>query len=218
MFKSISKVHSSVISVAAASMILFAGTAVAGPKEDKVKPGKPAKGNIVEVATAVSGMMNDTQGVPEFTYLLAAVDCLEGQELEDVLSILTGKRKYTLFAPVNDAFRALQGVLGVPEEDQAPDVTCEVDTILDAGTLFTVLAYHVTEGQQFANRIFNKNNPREIDTVAGFPIYSTTDVTLIDGFPQTVTVAIPNVRASNGVIHAVDTVLLPFNPLAEEDE
>ncbi len=196
-------------------MFLFAGTALAGPKEGKVVPGKPGKTNIVDTAVAVSGLIDDSQGVPEFTYLLGAVNCLEGEELETVLGILTGKRKYTLFAPVNDAFRALQGVLGVDEADQAPEATCAVDEELGDGTLFTVLAYHVTDGHKFANRIFNKNNSREIHMVAGGSIFSTTDMTLIDGFPQTINVAIPNVRASNGVIHAIDTVMLPFNPLAE---
>lgn len=199
-------------------MILFAGTAIAGPKEGKVVPGKPGKSNIVDTAVDISKMMDDSQGVPEFTYLLGAVGCLEGTELETVVGILTGKKKHTLFAPVNDAFRALQGVLGVAEEDQAPEKTCAVDDILGAGTLFTVLAYHVTDGQKFANRVFNKNNPREISMLAAGSIWSTPEMTLIDGFPQTVNVAIPNVRASNGVIHAIDTVLLPFNPFAVEEE
>lgn len=47
-----------------------------------------------------------------------------------IVDLLTGSDKLTLFAPTDDAFFALQGVLGVPEEDRAPAVTCLVDTVL----------------------------------------------------------------------------------------
>ena len=218
MYKTFTQLKSATFAMIASASLLVAGTAIAGPKDGKVVPGKPGKDNIVETAEAVGEMMLDTQGVPEFTYLLEAVACLDGEELETVVGILAGKKKHTLFAPVNDAFRALQGVLGVPAEDQAPEVTCAVDDILGAGTLFTVLAYHVTDGQRFANRVFNKNNTREISMLAAGSIWATPEMTLIDGFPQTVNVAIPNVRASNGVIHAIDAVLLPFNPFEEEEE
>jgi len=215
MYKTYTQMKTRTIAVVAATTLLFAGAAMAGPPAGKVKPGKPGDANIAATAMAISDMMNDSQGEPEFSYLLGAVGCLEGEELETVMGILTGKKRHTLFAPVNDAFRALQGVLGVPAEAQAPEVTCAVDSILGDGTLFTVLAYHVTEGRRFSNSVFNKNNTKEISMLAGGSIWATPSITLIDGFPQTVNVAIPNVKASNGVIHAIDTVLLPFNPLPE---
>jgi uncharacterized surface protein with fasciclin (FAS1) repeats len=210
-----SKVTAFISTVAAT--LLFSGSVFAGPPADgKVRPGKPGPDNIVDTAVEISKMMNDGQGVPEFTYLLGAVGCLDEGDAETILDILTGDDDYTLFAPVNDAFRALQEALGVPAEDTAPEVTCAVDGILGAGTLFAVLQYHVTEGRRFTNSVFNKNNSKEIEMLAAGSIWSTPDVQLIDGFPQTVTPLIPNVKASNGVIHAIDTVMLPFNPFVEE--
>lgn len=210
-----SKVTAFVSTVAAT--LLFTGTVFAGPPNDgKFRPGKPGPDNILDTALEISGMMDDSQGVPEFSYLVGAVGCLSEEDAGAIVGILTGSDKYTLFAPVNDAFRNLQVALGVPAEETAPEVTCAVDTILGPGTLFAVLQYHVTEGRRFTNSVFNKNNSKEIEMLAAGSIWSTPDTQLIDGFPQTVTPLIANVKASNGVIHAIDTVLLPFNPFAEE--
>lgn len=217
MYKTFTQLKSVTITAAATAALLFAGTALAGPPAGKFKPGKPGPDNIVDTAIEISKMMSDGEGVPEFTYLLGAVDCLDESEAEIVLGILTGEDDYTLFAPVNDAFRNLQRALGVAEEDISPETTCAVDDVLEApGTLFTVLAYHVTEGRRFTNSVFNKNNTKTLDMVAGGSISTTPALTIIDGVPQTVTPLIANVKASNGAIHAIDTVMLPFNPFAGE--
>lgn len=213
MYKPFTTNRFSTFTAVAVASLIYAGTAMAGPPAGKYSPGKPGGENIVGTALAVSSMMTDSEGVPEFTYLLAAVGCLEGDDLSTVLGILTGEDNYTLFAPINDAFRALQGVLGIPEDSRTPEATCAVDSVLGAGTLFTVLAYHVTEGRRFSNSVFNKNNTKEIEMLAAGSVWAAPDFTLIDGFPQTIPVVIPNVSASNGVIHAIGGVLLPFNPL-----
>lgn len=216
MYRTFTSNRFAALAVTAIASLMFIGSALAGPPAGKFKPGKPGGKNIVATAAELSGMMNDDQGVPEFTYLLAAVGCLEGNELDTVVGILTGSDNYTLFAPVNDAFRALQGALGIPEDQQTPEATCLVDdpSVLGPGTLFTVLAYHVTEGRRFSNSVFNKNETKEIEMLAAGSIYAAPNFTLIDGFPATVPVLIPNVSASNGAIHAIGGVLLPFNPLA----
>ena len=107
MYVSFTKFKLATISAIAATSLLLAGTVLAGPPAGKVKPGKPGAANIVETAVAISKMMNDSDGVPEFTYLLGAVGCLSTEEADIVLGILTGEDNYTLFAPVNDAFRNL---------------------------------------------------------------------------------------------------------------
>lgn len=217
MYKTFTQIKAVTIATIATTTLLLAGTALAGPPDDgKARPGKPAKTNIVDTAVSISTMLSDEQGVPEFTYLLAAVGCLDESEAGTVLGILTGKKKHTLFAPVNDAFRNLQGALGVPEEERAPEVTCAVDSILGAGTLFAVLTYHVTEKAQFTNRVFRPNGSNTLEMLSGDVIHTTSSKTIIDGVPQTITPLIANVRASNGAIHAIDTVMLPFNPFAEE--
>jgi len=214
----ISTLSKSFVAGTALSVALFSASAIAGP-------GKPGKGNspaalddrnIVEVALGANALLG------EFDYLLGAVGCFTDEETEynPIVDLLTGSDKLTLFAPNDAAFEALQGVLGVPEEDRAPEVTCGVDEALGIdGALFTILAYHLTDGRRFSNSVFNKNNVKEIEMLAGGMITTTPSLTIIDGFPQVVNPVegLININATNGVVHVIDTVLLPFNPFAGEE-
>ncbi len=188
---------------AALALSSFSGTALA----KSPVPGKPGDQNIVEIAIDVNGTLG------EFDYLLGAVGCLTDADGNNpVVELLTGEDKYTLFAPTDAAFEALQMALGIPVP--APELTCEVDNLFGPGTLLTVLAYHVTDGRRFSNSVFNKNNPKMIEMLTGDYVVSNPDLTLTDGAGQQVAVVPPliNINASNGVIHVVDTVLLPFAP------
>ena len=201
-----------------ASTLLLTGNAFAKDKPEKpFTPGKPGELTLLATALDYNAKNTDMEGVGEFTYLYTAVLCLEGEELDTVVGLLTGDDKYTLFAPTNDAFRSLQGTLAEKFDldiEPAPEVTCEVDALLGEGTLFTVLAYHLTEGRRFSNSVFNRNNPKEIEMLAAGYITSTPSLTIIDGAMQTAkpNTSLVNINASNGVIHVIDTVLLPFAP------
>lgn len=163
-------------------------------------PGQPGDSNIVEIALAV----NADSG--EFSYLLAAATCeyFEGA----VVELLGGDDNYTLFAPTDAAFAALQGALGITEP--SPEATCA----LPSETLFDVLAYHVTEGRRFSNSVFNRNAVKMVEMLNGQYVITNPDLTLNDIAGQSVGVVAPlvNINASNGVIHVIDTVLLPFTP------
>jgi uncharacterized surface protein with fasciclin (FAS1) repeats len=213
----LSTISKSLVTGAVLSLALFSANAFAGPSSKAEKKiGKPGGNNIVEIAAAV----NEMNG--EFSYLLGAVGCFTDVETgyNPIVELLTGTEKLTLFAPTDAAFNALQGVLGVPEEDRGPAVTCQVDAVLETeGALFTILAYHLTDGRRFSNSVFNDNNSKEIEMLAGGYITSTPSLSLIDGFPQVINPVAPliNINASNGVIHVIDTVMLPFNPFAGEE-
>ncbi|MGA9575539.1 MAG: hypothetical protein WBS20_16485, partial [Lysobacterales bacterium] len=122
----ISTFTKSLLTVSALSLSLMSASVFAAPG----KPGKPGKpgvndiapgGNIVEVAVAANSLLG------EFDYLLAAVGCLTDAEGNNpVVNLLTGSDKYTLFAPTDAAFEALQGALGITEPD--PATTCAVDS------------------------------------------------------------------------------------------
>ena len=192
-----------VAATATAAALTLAGVASAGSPV----PGKPGDQNIVEIAAGV----NAASG--EFSYLLGAVGCLtDAQGNNPVVALLTGSDKYTLFAPTDDAFKALQRALGVAAGSEAPEVTCT----LGEAVVLDVLAYHVTEGRHFSNSVFNRKNTKMIEMLNGQYVVSNPDATLNDVAGQSVGVVLQpglfNINASNGVIHVVDTVLLPFAP------
>lgn len=145
--------------------------------------------NIVEVAAS-----NDN-----FSTLVAAVTAA------DLVSTLSGDGPFTVFAPVNDAFSKL------------PEGT--VETLLkpeNKETLTGILTYHVVSGKFEAAAVIDAINSNDgkftVTTVQGNAIdLSLADgkVVLTDAKGGTATVVIADVAASNGVIHAIDTVIMP---------
>ena len=221
MYNIVTNTKSTLVTLIASSSILLAGSAIAGPKEDKV-PGKPGKQNIVEIAVDNGN----------FSYLLGAVGCLtEDDGYNPVVELLTGSDNYTLFAPVDSAFIELQLALNdlwdLGLTETSPETSCAVDDLYGAGTLFTILAYHVTDGRRFSNSIFNRNNSKDVEMLAGGVITSTTmpSAALITNIFQMVKPVVDdasmmpliNIKASNGVIHVIDTVMLPIDPTPPQD-
>ncbi|HKJ17601.1 MAG TPA: fasciclin domain-containing protein [Xanthomonadales bacterium] len=206
----------------ASATLLFAGN-VAAKKDSGKGPGKPGEDNIVQIA-----MDNGN-----FEYLLGAVGCFTDPETGEnpIVDLLTGDDRLTLFAPTDQAFINLQNTLndlwGLELEETAPEVTCAVDMLYGEGTLFTILAYHLTEGRRFSNSIFNQNNSKDIEMLAGGYVTSTTmpSAKLITNISQMVSPVLDedgvtpliNIRASNGVIHVIDTVMLPIDPTPPEE-
>ena len=182
--------------IAAAAVTMgFAGAAAAKG------PGKPGNQTIVEIALGATKS-------GQFEYLVGAATCpYFGAAVTDLLSSKT----YTLFAPTDAAFRKLLGV-----SQPAPGVEPKGETFPCAAfeanpqALLGILTYHVTEGRRFANSVFNRNSTKMIEMLGGRYVISNPNGTLNDNQAQTVTVVAPfNLNASNGVIHAIDTVLLP---------
>lgn len=217
MYNTFTKSKSIFVAAVASTSLLFAGAAMAKKNEDKV-PGPPGTDNIVEIAVANGN----------FSYLLGAVNCYTDEETGDnpVVDLLTGSDNYTLFAPVDQAFIDLQLALNdlwdLGLTETSPETSCAVDTLYGPGTLFSILAYHVTEGRRFSNSVFNKNNSKDIEMLAGGFITSTTmpSPKLITNIYQMVGPVVGedgispliNIKASNGVIHVIDTVMLPIDP------
>lgn len=207
--------------IAATGLLIASSVSAKGHNDYKVVPGKPGDMNIGEIAV----------GNGNFNYLLGAVGCFTDPETGEnpIAALLTGDDDLTVFAPVDAAFIALQETLIdlwdletlFPGIVPSPELTCAVDTLYPTGTLETILAYHITDGRRFSNSVFNHNNSKDIEMLGGGYITSTTmpSAKLITNIYQMVSPvvgedAMPliNIKASNGVIHVIDTVMLPIDP------
>ncbi|MWV29163.1 fasciclin domain-containing protein [Aurantiacibacter rhizosphaerae] len=146
-------------------------------------------GTIVEVA----------QGNPDFSTLVSAVTAA------DLGETLSGDGPFTVFAPTNAAFDAL------------PDGTLETLTTEDTEQLGNILNYHVVSGEVMAADLMAAiaaagEEGYTIETVNGGTLTAMMqdgNVVLQDAQGNTATVASTDVDASNGVIHVIDTVLMP---------
>jgi uncharacterized surface protein with fasciclin (FAS1) repeats len=60
--------------------------------------------------------------------------------------------------------------------------------------------------------VFNKNNPKMIEMLNGGYVVANPDLTLTDYAGQSVGIVAPlfDINAKNGVVHVINTVLLPF--------
>jgi uncharacterized surface protein with fasciclin (FAS1) repeats len=120
-----------------------------------------------------------------------------------LVDTLNSQQAITVFAPTNDAFAAipaktLKGVLADKQE------------------LTKILTYHVVAGRVSASdlkkEIKTGNGEASLKTVSGGTLTATIQgnhIVLKDEKGDMSTVTISNVNQSNGVIHVVDTVLLP---------
>jgi uncharacterized surface protein with fasciclin (FAS1) repeats len=133
--------------------------------------------------------------------LSTLVEALNAADLAPVLSSGSSSNSFTVFAPTNDAFAKLLTELGVTKEQLLADKTL----------LSSVLTYHV-----LPTRVTQAEIPpgKAITTVQGgiFKIDATGSALVItDGRNRKSQITATDVPASNGVIHVIDTVLLPAN-------
>merc|ERR1711862_869219 len=118
------------------------------------------------------------------------VEALQEAELVDALS---GPGPFTVFAPTDDAFTALLQALNTTK-----------DELLARTDLATILQYHVINGQVLSSDLAPT---QDVTTLSGDSLTVTNDGTTVMAGPATVVIA--DVVCSNGVIHAIDAVLLP---------
>jgi len=171
-------------------MALAMSFAIAGTKNPMVGGQEmyPTK-NIIENAVNSA----------DHTTLVAAV------KAAGLVETLEGAGPFTVFAPTNEAFNRL------------PAGT--VDTLLkpeNKATLTKVLSYHVVAGRLGSHELMKKikegNGKAELTTVEGGKLWVMQDgknIVLKDEKGGTATVTIANVFQSNGVIHVIDTVVMP---------
>ena len=137
-------------------------------------------GTIVEVASSLD----------DFTTLVAAV------EAAGLVETLSSEGPFTLFAPTNAAFETALADLGLTADE----------LLADTDTLTEILTYHVVAGEVDAATATGMDG-ETVETVNGAEI----SINAVDGdlVISDATVTTADVEASNGIIHAIDSVLLP---------
>jgi uncharacterized surface protein with fasciclin (FAS1) repeats len=156
--------------------------------------------SVLLLALAVPVVAQDEKDIVDvavengsFTTLVAAV---QQAELVDALK---AEGPYTVFAPTDDAFAALLEETEMSAED-----------LLGAENLADILLYHVVAGEFNAAAVIELVGDADyvlVDTLAGIPVKVSVDMGSV--YINDAMVALPDVEASNGVIHVVDSVIMP---------
>lgn len=145
--------------------------------------------DIVDIASSAA----------DFSTLVAAV------KAADLVSTLKSDGPFTVFAPTNDAFEKLPaGTVESLLEPKAKD------------QLATILAYHVIptsiSAEMLVMAIKATGGNFEMKTVAGSTLTATIKngrPALVDAQGNTSYITKTDLNASNGIIHVIDTVVLP---------
>ncbi len=183
------------ISLAALLVVGLAGTVIALPAQAQMKDPDVGGAAMYPSKNIVENAVNSK----DHTTLVAAV------KAAGLVDTLKGKGPFTVFAPTNAAF------------DKLPAGT--VDTLLkpeNKDQLVKVLTYHVVAGRvtskELVKMIKAGGGKASLKTVSGGTLTATVSngkVMLTDEKGGMATVTIADVYQSNGVIHVVDSVLLP---------
>lgn len=135
------------------------------------------------VAMAAKDIVDVAAGNKDFSTLVTAV------KAAGLVDTLKGKGPFTVFAPTNEAFAK------IPKAD--------LDALLkDKAKLTAVLTYHVVPAKVMAKDV----KAGDVVTVNGKSIKISTDKGVMVNNAKVIKT---DVAASNGVIHAIDTVLMP---------
>ena len=154
---------------------------------------------ISTVSIAQSDIVDVAVSSKDHTTLVAAV------KAADLVNTLKGDGPFTVFAPTNAAFDALPK--GTVESLLKPEAKKK---------LTTILTYHVVAGNfkaaDVVKAIKNSGGKFTVKTVSGGTLVASIKggkVVLTDENGNSATVTATDLNASNGVIHVIDSVVLP---------
>ncbi len=139
---------------------------------------------VILPSSVVSHAINN----PNFSILVQAV------VKAGLVEALSASGPFTVFAPTNDAFNALFAALGVSGIDN-----------LTAEQLTPILLYHVVSGNVLASQVSTGMVPT-LKAGSNISIVANTTGVKLNGSSNVVAT---DVQGTNGVIHAIDAVLIP---------
>ena len=133
------------------------------------------------------------QSIPHFSILVEAVVAA------DLVSTLQGAGPFTVFAPTNAAFAAALSELDVSKDD----------LFANTELLTQILTYHVVPARVLKAEVPLNTN---ITTVEGTAFQVNSSLQIVDVANRLPNIVTTDVLTSNGVIHVIDRVILPFDP------
>lgn len=178
--------NTAIISVVTSFSLLLGGTAQADNHNtgDMMTPTTEQQADPAGDTSSMS-IVEVASGSDSFNTLVQAV---QAAGLRDTLS---GEGPYTVFAPTDDAFAQLpDGALEYLLQPENQDLLAQV------------LTYHVVEGSVTSDQLSTGG----VETLGGGIAIAVLDSGIVVNNASVVT---PDIQASNGVIHAVNRVLLP---------
>ena len=150
-----------------------------------------AAGSAVVRAQQPKDIVDTAVAAGSFKTLAAAL------QAAGLVETLKGKGPFTVFAPTDAAFAKLPK--GTVEELLKPE---------NKSKLTSILTYHVVPGSVMAAQVLTMNG-KEARTVNGQPVKITVNGSAVTvGAAKVVTT---DIKASNGVIHVIDSVMLPVS-------
>ncbi|MDA8886504.1 fasciclin domain-containing protein [Bacteroidia bacterium] len=154
--------------------------------------------HVIDKVLLVPNVVDAAVANPSFSILVQA---LTDKRLNaDFVEILSGEGPFTVFAPTDDAFVAL---LGSNEEwNGLADIP--------VGTLEAVLKYHVIAGSNITSSEITDGSEQTTFEGSIIKFNTANGVVITDKGGRESSVALANVQTSNGVIHAINSVILPL--------
>jgi uncharacterized surface protein with fasciclin (FAS1) repeats len=130
-------------------------------------------------------------GDENFSTLVAALTAA------GLVETFAGKDHYTVFAPTNAAFEKALGDLGITAEQ----------LLADKEKLTAILLYHVAKGDKYAKGVLESGKVKMLDG-------NTAEVTTDEegAYIAGCKIVKTDIKASNGVIHVIEYVMLPPAP------
>jgi transforming growth factor-beta-induced protein len=162
---------------------------------------------IIHAVDAVIGLPDVTTFAtadPNFDILVQALTADESFTFVETLMMSEDPAPFTVFAPTNTAFANVLDELELAGLDDIP-----------ADLLSSILSYHVVAGSNVRAEDLTDQMMVETLETGTFTITLGDNVTITDENGRTATIVATNVQANNGVIHALDTVILPENEAIE---
>jgi transforming growth factor-beta-induced protein len=172
------------------ALVLIAGACGDDDVADPISSGAPADDQPTEAMDEPGTIVDVAAANGSFTTLVAAV------QAAGLVDTLSGPGPFTVLAPTDDAFTAAL---------EALELTAD-ELLADTDLLTAVLTYHVIPGEVPSSTVVTLDG-QSVATVNGAEVTITVEGDTVMINDATVTAV--DVAASNGVIHVIDTVLLP---------